>query len=331
MFKRMYDSLSIGVHLELLVRDDAICLKLWHPITEAEFNASDAEGTFFDQSLKLASVPEYGEFPGDTSGVFHTRLPSVTMLGKKVAGDTLLPHIPEDIRATYAEKLEDKYFRNTGYTWIDPTDPSISAGEKADMACWVIGVQVAGSLVASFNALASSYNNKAHPLRSARQYGAPAALFVYKLFQSDKFTDCSLTMKYNRGCGFSTNIVDDWAVGTDDKELFKTSGSGYNYIGHMNEAFPHFEITSGGGAIDADATDTVNFKMIDNDDTLIEKTSEAYLESTGGYLPKTRVPITDGLGSFKVTALGLESGDAFKVKIGFRNLTGMHDVSYTVS
>ena len=207
MFKRMYDSLSIGVHLELLVRDDAICLKLWHPITEAEFNAIDQEGQFFDQSLKLASVPEYGEFPGDTSGVFHTRLPSVRMLGKKVAGDTLLPHIPEDIRATYTEKLEDKYFRNTGYTWIDPTDPSISAGEKADMACWVIGVQVAGSLVASFNALASSYNNKAHPLRSARQYGAPAALFVYKLFQSDKFTDCSLTMKYNRGCGFSTNIV----------------------------------------------------------------------------------------------------------------------------
>ena len=63
------------------------------------------------------------------------------MLGKKVTGDTFLPHIPEDIRATYAEKLADTYFRNTGYTWIDPTDPSISAGEKADMACWVIGTE----------------------------------------------------------------------------------------------------------------------------------------------------------------------------------------------
>ena len=100
----------------------------------------------------------------------------------------------------------------------------------------------------------------------------------------------------------------------------------------MHEAFPHFEITSGGGgAIDAGGTDTVNFKMVDNSDTLIEKSSEAYLESTGGYLPKTRVPITDGLGSFKITALGLESGDKFKVKIGFRNLTGVHDISYTVS
>ena len=65
--------------------------------------------------------------------------------------------------------------------------------------------------------------------------------------------------------------------------------------------------------------------------TLIEKNSEAYLESTGGYLPKTRVPIVDGLGSFKVTALGLDTDDEFKVKIGFRNLTGVHDVNYKVA
>ena len=331
MFKKMYDSLSIGVHLEFLVHDDNMCLKVWTPITEDEFDNVDSEIQYPEQSLSVPVLPGYGEFPGNNGGVFHSKLPAMAMWGKKVTGDTFLPHIPEDIRAAYAEKLADTYFVNTGYAWIDPTDPSISAGEKSDMACWTIGLNQSSNASASFNALANSYNTKAHPLRAARQYSYPAALFVYQLFQSDKFTECSLTLKYNRGYGFSTNIVDGWTVGTDDKELFKTSGSGYNYIGQMTEAFPHFEVTSGGGAIDADATDTVNFKMVDNDDTLIEEDSEAYLESTGGYLPKTRVPITDGLGSFKVTALGLESGDEFKVKIGFRNLTGVHDVSYTVS
>ena len=90
----------------------------------------------------------------------------------------------------------------------------------------------------------------------------------------------------------------------------------YNYVGQLYEAFPHFNITSGGDSITADGHDTVNFKMVDKDDNLIEKNSEAYLESTGGYLPKTRIPITNGLGSFKVTALGLEASDTFKIKIG---------------
>jgi len=331
MFKKMYDSLSIGVHLEFLVQDDSICLKVWTPLTEEEFDSTVVFADFPEQSLTLAAVPSYGEFPGNNGGVFHNKLPTMVMWGEKVTGDTFLPRIPEDIRAAYAEKLAGTYFVNTGYAWIDPTDPSISAGEKSDMACWVIGIRPDKTLSANFNALANSYNTKAHPLRSARQYNSPAALFVYHVFSSDKFTDCSLTLKYNREFGFSTNVIDNWTVGTDDKELFKTSGSGYNYMGQMSEAFPHFEITSGGGAIDAGATDTVNFKMVDNDDTLIEKDSEAYLESTGGYLPKTRVPITDGVGSFNVTALGLESDDEFKVKIGFRNLTGMHDVAYTVS
>ena len=331
MFKKMYDSLSMGVHLEFLVQDASICLKLWTPITKEQFDNIDPEAEFPEQSLSLSAVPGYGEFPGDTSGVFHNKLPTMVMWGKKVKGDVFLPHIPEDIRTAYTEKVGNQHFCNTGYAWIDPTDPSISAREKTDMACWVIGIKPTKALSANFNALANSYNTKAHPLRSARQYDSPAALFVYHVFSSDKFTDCSLTLKYNREFGFSTNVIDNWTVGTDDKELFKTSGNGYNYMGQMSEAFPHFEITSGGDAIDAGATDTVNFKMVDNDDTLIEKSSEAYLESTGGYLPKTRVPITDGLGSFKVTALGLESGDEFKVKIGFRNLTGVHDVSYTVS
>jgi hypothetical protein len=55
-----------------------------------------------------------------------------------------------------------------------------------------------------------------------------------------------------------------------------------------------------------------------------------YLENTGGYLPKKRVNLKDGVGSFKVTALGLEADDTFKVKIGFQNYTGVEEVTYKV-
>ena len=212
----------------------------------------------------------------------------------------------------------------------------MNGGENSDAACWVIGVgfntlpsigemsqtPVQGRFhytQAAFNAISYSHNNKVHPLRFARQYGAPAALFCYRPFTDTTFTDCSYTIKYNKGYGFSTNL-DGW-----------TSGSGYNYVTELGEALPSFNVTSGGGSIDADGYDTVNFQMVDSNGNIINHATDVYLENTGGYLPQHRVSITNGTGSFKVGALGMTSGDTFKVKIGFRSYTGLADVTYTVA
>ena len=320
MFKKLYDSLSTPVHMELLVHADHMCLKAWSETLDYTPTNLPEKSLTFDNAL------EYGKFPPDVTGIYHTKLPAGDGVSQPVSGAKLHAAMPAEIKGSY-EDIKDKLFSCISYAWIDPTDPSISGGELGDMACWTIGVRQDGRINRAFNAIAASYQTKAHPLRTSRQFGGPAALFVYKPFESDGFDECSLTLKYNKAFGFSTNVLDGWTVGANEKELFKS----YDYVGHLHEAFPHFVVTSGGESITADGSDIVNFKMVDNDDTLIEEDSEAYLESTGGYLPKTRVPVTDGLGSFKVTALGLESGDEFKVKIGFRNLTGMHDVSYTVS
>lgn len=331
MFKKIYDSLSMPTHVELLIHEDYMCLKSWAelymPMTDSPTNT---------KSLTFATGLAYGEFPPDATGIYHTKLPACNGLSDPVSGVELYNAMPTEIKSSY-EGIKAKEFVCTSYSWIDHTDPSISSGELGDMACWTIGIDRNLRTLPAYNSIAISYMSKAHPLRTVRQFGGPASLFVYQPFKTDKMDKCSLTLKYNKEYGFSTNVLDGWTVGANEKEIFKTSGTDkegnpYDYVGQLHEAFPHFEITSGGGgAIDAGGTDTVNFKMVDNSDTLIEKSSEAYLESTGGYLPKTRVPITDGLGSFKITALGLESGDKFKVKIGFRNLTGVHDISYTVS
>jgi hypothetical protein len=262
-------------------------------------------------------------FPQPNTGVYHNRLPAGEIFGEARLGETFLPNIPASIKAGVTDTLTGQWFRNVAYSWIDPSDPSILGGERSDAACWVIGimslVQESPRTSAAYNALSQAFNSKAHPLRSVRQYGYPATLFLYQPFQSDKFTDCSVTLKYNKGFGFSTNILTGWNAPAD-----------YNYLGQLNDAMPHFTITSGGGDIDADGTDTVSFNMVDIDGTLIEKNSDIYLESTGGYLPKTRISVQNGVGSFKTTALGLDAGDQFKVKIGFRNFTGIEEVEYTV-
>ncbi len=342
MFKKIYDSLSMPVHTEILVHEDYICLKSWAEVvgeTSEDYVSLVSPGTYpfvtsFPKSLSVNNDSTVGEFPSEVSGIYHRRLPAMDGISASVSGELLYQNIPTEIQSNH-EDIRTKMFACVSYAWIDPTDPSISSGELNDMACWVIGVDRDLKTSPAYNSIAQSYISKAHPLRTVRQYGSPAALFVYQPFKDDKFDTCSMTLKYNKAYGFSTN-VSGWDVGANEKEMFNTSGTdtggnAYNYLGHLYDAFPHFEIVSGGGSIDADGYDTVSVRMVDSSDNLISKDVDIYLESTGGYLPKSRVSMTNGTASFKVGALGLESSDTFKVKIGFKNMTGVNDVEYTVA
>ena len=335
MFRKMYDSLSMPVHTELLVQDDCVCLKTWVRIMEDVYrmDTDTSLDSGVSRSLRIGHNTSYMNLPITTQGVYHTKLPAGRFSGgTKIRGEEFLPNIPVAIRDTYITSLSGTYWQCSSYSWIDPSDPSIQGGELSDAACWTIGIgatMIHGDCqnmemhhyptYPSHNALAISRDTKGHPLRESRRYGSPVSLFVYQPFIDTAFTDCSITMKYNRGTGFSTN-VGDWI----------TDKTNYNYLGHLKEALPSFEIISGGGSIDADGYDTVEFKMVDSSGATINHATEVYLENTGGYLPKQRIDITDGTGSFNVSALGLYSGDTFKVKIGFRNYTGIADVKYIV-
>ena len=57
---------------------------------------------------------------------------------------------------------------------------------------------------------------------------------------------------------------------------------------------------------------TVNF------DVTSDKVNFIYLVQDGGYLPKLKIPVTNGSGSFKVITTGMDSGDLVRVKMGFR-------------
>jgi len=383
MFRKTYDSLSMGVHVELLVDADKLCLKTWIETDKIEYDnlvkyndeftnawkknalgdhtthgtplnrwtldeyeagkairedkEIDVVPHFIERSLDIPKSPAHMEFPPEVTGIYHRYLPCGRIMGKVYTSEEMLEGMLEPYKTAYKDKFTGKYFMGNSFSWIDLTDPSIAGGEKTDGACWVIGVDFEGWTKPAYNAISREFSTKAHPLRSARQYGAPACLFVYQPFASTPLNECSITLKYNKGYGFSTNLTSGWTDGTTELELFTTSGTDkagkdYNYVGQLNEAFPKFVITSGGGTVAADAVDTVEFKMVDNDGATIEKECELYLQSSGGYLPKTRIKTTNkGLGTFKTHALGLETGDKFKVKIGFRNFTGITDVEYVIS
>ena len=65
---------------------------------------------------------------------------------------------------------------------------------------------------------------------SGKTVGIDASLFIYQAFEDDKFTDCSMTFKYNRGCGFSTNILDGWETNDDNNFNYDTLNEYYSIV-----------------------------------------------------------------------------------------------------
>lgn len=60
-------------------------------------------------------------------------------------------------------------------------------------------------------------------------------------------------------------------------------------------------------------------------------TGELHLEVLSGRANKLRVPITNGAGSFKVNADGLDTGDHVKIKIGTKNVSGLASATIQVA
>lgn len=224
-------------------------------------------------------------------------------LGKPlVKGETLSP------------ELSGRFFKAASYSLLDLDDPSIRSGEKSDATVWVCGVDYDGNLRPFYNAVAFETSTKMHPMRSVRNLGTPSNLFIYQPFADMPLTECSMTLKYNLSLGYRSNI--DGFIEAND----------YNYLPDLDQAFPAVELVSGGGQVASNryAEVTVCLASDEGKDTTL------YLEETGGYLPMKRVQTVGGLATFKVGALGLQAGDAFKVKVGLRNFSGMLDVPFEV-
>jgi|GEM_PF-4055622 len=74
---------------------------------------------------------------------------------------------------------------------------------------------------------------------------------------------------------------------------------------------------------------TVNVTL-NRDNKLLAYDGELVIEAVSGYLPKQRLQVRNGTASFRAMALGLQSGDALRVKVGTRTISGMASASIGV-
>ena len=312
MFRRSVPILLHPAFLDLVVAERVVCLtsyvEISREIYERERSLSDRK-RLPTPAFRFASAFAPGELPPQAEGAYYSRLPSARIDGVLVQGEAI------------AENLSERHFRLRSYALLDLDDRTIRSGEKSDAAVWVCGIDHEGCLRPFYNAIAYETASKAHPMRSLRIAGAPPVLFVYQPFAGVPLSECSMTLRYNDALGFRAN-VDGW-------ERPSTSEA-TDLLGHMTEALPSIALISGGGAIAPEEKNIVGIELRDASGQRIARNATVYLEATGGYLPRRRVALTDGEGSFPVIALGLETGDSFKIKAGFRNFSGVLDIPFTV-
>lgn len=75
-------------------------------------------------------------------------------------------------------------------------------------------------------------------------------------------------------------------------------------------------VVTGPTTIAPDQTAILEFEYRDRKENFVACNFPCYLKTTGGYLPKTLVPVVDGRCSVEIQALGLKPGDQIDIKFG---------------
>ena len=313
MFRQTVPSMSYPALLDLVVTERIVSLTSYIELTEPQYTRITdplADQSAPVRSLQFSGPLVPGELPPTASGVYHNRLPCMRLTRPCVEG------------RGFGADFAGRYFQAHAYSLIDLDDPAIGAAEKTDAAVWVCGIDYAGYLHPFYNAIAYEASTKMHPMRSVRNLGAPSCFFLYQPFADVPFTESSMTLKYNVSMGFRANVA-GWVAATD-----------LDYLNVFPAAMPGVRLTGGGGPIKAGGSSNVEVALVDADAkadaTPLLRSTTLYLEETAGFLPKRRIAVQNGTASFNVLATGLDPGDRFKVKVGFRNFSGVLDIPFEV-
>jgi hypothetical protein len=102
-----------------------------------------------------------------------------------------------------------------------------------------------------------------------------------------------------------------------------SSASFVNENASIQDLVSSITLSSDQTTISADSSIIVNVQT----DTFID---EVYLEQVYGMLNKTRVKLTNGIGSFTLYATGIEAGETVRVKAGHRKFTGIANFTVPV-
>ena len=189
------------------------------------------------------------------------------------------------------------------------------AGERNDFAAFVLPFGSDGAVSEVYNHFTESGGVKGVVPRNGRLRGAQPIFILYSDVANAPLDDW--TMIYIDSSPF---VLEDGTAG-----LWQPAPNGFN----LYSLLPTLTVEAP-AIVDANGVATMSVKLSRNEKTL-NYSGELALEAVSGYLPKRRVTVENGVGTFKAMALGLDAGDQVRVKIGTRNITGLAEAQITVA
>lgn len=281
--------------LELVVSADAVTLRTYHEIAGVD----PAAGVAAERSVDDLNL-----------GKHHTSELMPLLTGQK----TSLAIRGELLRAD----LAGRWFAELGSSmvkrgWYE------GAGEHTDCGLWVMPISYHGVIELPFNATTENVERKGTAKRAAASRQMHDAVLIFTPFADTPFDECPIIVRANAGLGVISNVP----LVVDNSPLQEVSAS----------MRPSLRLKSGGGDVVVDQRAEAIVEVIDPNTNapIANSGTTLFLESTAGYLPYQRVKVAaDGSAKVPVMALGLVAGDSFKVKVGFRQYTGVLDVPFNV-
>lgn len=198
----------------------------------------------------------------------------------------------------------------------------------SDYAVWTFNTACDGRLSMPFNRYLATQPSREHryKLTMARQEETLLTLVVP--FARPDLSNCSFVLKYNAALGcihdFASSrtmpVVRPGTTPPDDEQLYG-----------MKALLPSLRL-SGPETIPAGQSGDYVVEMYSrNTGTLVDDAeAQIYLETSAGYLPRRQVAISNGTASFPLIALGLNAGDRIKLKVGWRNYSGVDEKLVTI-
>jgi len=198
----------------------------------------------------------------------------------------------------------------------------------SDHATWAFNATRDGRLSMPFNRYLATQASREHRhmLMIARK--EINLMMLHVPFARQDFSNCVFVLKYNPAFGCIHNFLNHRTMPPTGMSL---GANDLEPLYGFKALFASLRL-SGPDTIEAGHTATYSIEMFSkNTDTLVDDVeTKVYLECNAGYLPQRQVDISHGIGSFPLMALGLNAGDKIKLKVGWRNYSGVDEKIVTI-
>lgn len=215
--------------------------------------------------------------------------------------------------------LAGRFIREAERQTLNPgalaTNDMFGIAELYDFVAIVYPLSFSGSAEAPFSYFVDGAQAKAGLRRVGRNREAMMFLTFTATHSEDSIDNWTIIRVEHPVVAFVDRTPGDWTTAPADFKVLST--------------LPTIEIVAPATVL-AGGQATVEIRVVNQDGTPYPYNGDLVVEALSGYVSKSRVSISEGVGFTRILPLGLEAGDTIRIKAGTRLITGLAEASIAV-